>query len=440
MEPLSIGMTAKILLFAVSVALCALFSFLETSITALRLFKLKELAQTTGSYQTLFQALEKNPTHLLTTILIASNLTDVTAVTAGNMVMDEMFQSLPASIGFFLSIFITSTILLICEILPKTIAKAYGEKLFGSTLWITNLTFYSLYPLVMVVNKFTNYLVYKVSSKNPEDEEFVTSEKEIQFLIDYINEKGLIEPEKTSMLKSVFELGTTPVRDIMVPATSMIAINADTTVRQAQLLFAKHQFSRFPVYEENLDNIIGMLHLKDIFSNFLRGESDDKPIRDMLRPILFIPESVKVNQLLKEFKAKSMHIGMVINEYGGITGLVTLEDVLEEIVGEIRDEYETVKEKIVPLKQGGWLVDATIELNQLKVVLNTTFETEGALTLGGFLTERMQRLPKKGERFIYHNYVFQVQQASQKRVFQVLVFPDKGNELLENSLQINPKE
>ncbi len=431
MDPISISLTAKILFFAVAVAFCALFSFLETSITALRLFNLKELAQTTSNYQKLFQALEKNPTHLLTTILIAGNLADVTAVTFGNLAMEELFQSLPASIGFFLSIFITTAILLVCEIIPKNAAKAYGERLFGSTLWVTNLTFYALYPLVMVVNRGINFVVYQISKENPEDAEFVTSEKEIQFLIDYITDKGLIEPAKTSMLKSVFELGTTPVRNIMVPATSMVALNADLTLKQAQPILERHQFSRFPVFNDSIDNIIGMLHLKDVFSLYLKDNSalQDKPLRTMLRPILFIPDSLKVNALLERFKKERVHIAVVMNEYGGVIGLVTLEDVLEEIVGEIRDEYESVKEKIVALKQGGWLADASIELDQLSEFLKTPFETDHALTLGGFLTERLQRVPKKSEYLVYRNFIFQVQQANQKRVFQVLILPDQGQEV-----------
>ncbi len=421
MEFIDSSFYTNLILFCVSIGVCALFSFLETSITALRLFKLKELSQTTGRYQPLFQALEKNPNRLLNTILIANNLADVTAATLGTVTMEKLFSNLPGSIGFSLGICLTTAILLIFgEVLPKNIAKTYGEKLFGSTLWITNLMFYALYPFVTILVKLSDFIIYKVSGAKPHDGEFITSEKEIQFLIDYINEKGLMEPEKTSMLKSIFELGTTPVKEIMVPSTSTILINADTSIKEAHNIFTKYQFSRFPVYEGNDDNIIGMLHLKDLFA--LLSKNIEKPVKEIVRPILFIPESIKVNQLLKEFKDQHMHIAMVINEYGAIVGLVTLEDVLEEIVGEIRDEYEAVTEKVIVLKQGGWLVDATIELEQLSKLLHISFERETALTLGGFLAERLQHLPKKGERLTYKHYIFQVQQANQKQVLQVLVF------------------
>jgi CBS domain containing-hemolysin-like protein len=432
MEPLGdSSLLTNGLLFLISLGFCALLSFLETSITALRLFKLKEMSHTAGRYQELFQSLEKNPNRLLNTILIAGNLADVTAATFGSMTTEILFAQLPGTIGFSLGIFlVTATLLIFGEILPKNVAKVYGERLFGSTLWITNIFFYALYPFTTLLIGIADYIMYSFAGQQPEHAEYVTSEKEIQFLIDYINEKGLIEPDKTSMLKSIFELGTTQVKEIMVPGPSVISISAQLTMKEALAFFTKYQFSRFPVYEGTPDNVIGMLHLKDVFMVFSRDE--EKSVKDILRPILFIPENLKVNQLLREFKAQHMHIAIVINEFGSNVGLVTLEDVLEEIVGEIRDEYEAVTEKIIPLKNGGWLVDASIELEQLSKLLNIYFEREAAFTLGGFLTERVQHLPKKGERITYKNYTFQIQQASAKRVFQVLVFEANSQSPIEN--------
>lgn len=421
-------------LFFGALAFCALFSFLETSITALRLFQLKELAQTTGRYRQIFESLEQNPNRLLNTILIASNLADVTAATLGSIVMEQLFAGLPGTIGFSLGIFVTTALLLIFgEIVPKNVARLYGERLFASTLWITNLVFYALYPFVTLLVKLADGLVYVVSGQAPaETSEFITSEKEIQFLIDYIKEKGLMEPEKTAMLKSVFELGITPVKEIMVPTPSIIMIDAQTPVTSMYTIYGKYPFSRFPVFEDNRENVIGMLHLKDLFGPLSRTNEAVPTIKELIRPILFIPENVKVNQLLREFRHQHMHIAMVINEFGSIIGLVTLEDVLEEIVGEIRDEYEAVTEKAIALKQGGWLVDASIELDQLAALLGISFERESALTLGGFLTERLQHLPKKGERLSYKHFTFQVQQASSKRVFQVLVFNEQSPPAIES--------
>ena len=235
------------------------------------------------------------------------------------------------------------------------------------------------------------------------------------------------------MIRSIFDLGTTPVREIMVPATSIVSIEVRPH-EEALVALIRYQFSRLPTYVDAPENIIGMLHLKDLCALLTTGQ--DKPLRDIIRPILFIPETIKVNQLLKEFKHQNMHIAMVINEYGSIIGLVTLEDVLEEIVGEIRDEYESVPQKIINLKPGSWLADSSIELKDLAPMLDISFETESSQTLGGFLNEQFQHLPKKGERLVYKTYCFQIQQAGAKRVLQVLIVKEFIKELAHNPINI----
>lgn len=408
--------------FVLSLVICALLSFLETSITAMRLFNINELAQRTGGYRELFKTLEQNQHRVLTAIIIAINLVDVIAATLSTQLMEYLFSGLPGTIGFSLGVGITTAlILLFGEIIPKNIAKVYGMRILPSMLWLVNIMYFIMSPLVSLLVKTTDYLLYKISGiPTSEATDSMVSEKEVRFMIDYITEKGIITPEKTSMLKSIFALSSKTVEDIMVPATSVISIAAENPLTEALKLFRIHQFSRFPVFEGTPDNVIGMLHLKDLFVAMANDEQ--RPLKDLVRPILFVPETVRVNQLLSEFKHQNMHIAMVLDEYGGIVGLVTLEDVLEEIVGEIRDEYEEILEKAVQIKPGHWLVDASIELEKLEPLLSITFETEDALTLGGFLIEQLQHIPHKGERVFYKGHTFQVQQASPKRVAQVLVF------------------
>lgn len=407
--------------FVLSLFACALFSFLETSITALRLFKLKELASTTSRYQSLFNTLEKNPHQVLITILIASSISNVTAAALITNIMENIFARLQLSsgLGFSLGIGIaTTTILIFGEIIPKNVAKVHGEKLFKSTLWITNVVFYILYPLVNLLIKVSTALITLMGGTT-EPSESVTSEHEIRFLIDYINEKGLMEREKTEMLQSIFKMGSKPVREIMIPAIDIIMIEAKTDLKKALEVFSKYQFSRLPVYENNIDNIIGMVHQKDIFVLISKG--DEKVLKDIVRPILFVPESMKINQLLREFRNQHKHIAIVLNEYGIITGLVTLEDVLEEIVGEIHDEYEANAEKISEIDHNSWSADGSIDLETLSKVLGITFQVEDVFTLGGFLTSQLQHLPQIGESLLYKNHLFTVKQASQKRVSEVSI-------------------
>ncbi len=422
MEPPSI-LQSNLVFLLISLAFCALFSFIETAVTALRLFKLKEMAQGTSKYRALFHVFEHNPNRILISILIAYNLANVLASVFSNEVMESISKALNISerLGFAIGILLTSTIILLTDLIPKNIATIHGDRLFRSTLWITNIIYYVFYPFVTFLSRFTDWATKLVGGSSiKETADAVASEQEIKFLINYINEKGLMERHKTAMLKSIFELGTTPIKDIMVPETSIISINCNSTQKETLDLFSKYQFTRLPVYEEKTDNIIGMVHQKDFFQ--LLSKNEDRPLKDIVRPIMFVPESAKVLRVLKEFREQRMHIAMVLNEFGGITGLVTLEDVIEEIVGEISDEYEAVSEKIIPLKSGGYLVDASIDLEELGSHLGIEFEAEDALTLGGFLIEQLERVPKTGEKLDYKNYHFKIQQATPKRVLQVLIF------------------
>ncbi len=418
--------TLQLSYFGISLLLCALFSFLETSITALRLFNLNELTKSTGGYKTLLTALEKEPQRVLISILIANNIANVTAAALITHVMEEIFAKLHLSegLGFSLGIAIaTGTILIIGEVIPKNVAQSHGQRLFKSTLWFTSIIYFLMYPVVVVLFALTNFITGLLREKGEGQQQAIASEKEIQFLIDYINKQGKMDTDKSQMLHSIFELGHTTVEEIMVPEADVVTLNVSSSLNDALDMFSKYHFSRLPVYERKPDNIIGMVHQKDVFLMLSKGEK--KPLKDLVRPISFVPESMKVNQLLRQFKQQRRHIAMVLNEYGSIIGLVTLEDAIEEIVGDISDEHESVAEHIIPLERGGWLVYAGVDLDELELLLNIRFDTEDAVTLGGFLIEQLQHLPKKGERLTYKSYVFQIQKSTEKRIVQVLIFKEK---------------
>jgi putative hemolysin len=409
--------------FCVALVVRAIFSFLETSITALRLFKLKELAQQLSEYDALFQALEKNPHSVLMTILIANSVTDVIAAALSTQITEIVSARLGLSsgLGFSIGIGIASiAIIVFGEIIPKNLARRRGEEIFHYLLGLINFMFRIMHPITSLLVKFTNFIAELLSGKRQAtDGDWVSSEKEVRFMIDYIHQKGLIDPDKTAMLKNIFELEHTYVREVMIPATDVISISANTSIQGTLDVFLKYHYTRLPVYEGDSDNVIGMVHQKDIFE--LLTKTEHKELKEIIRPIMFIPESVKVSQLLQEFRVQQMHIAIVLNEHGSVTGLITLEDALEEIVGDISDEHEAAANHIVPLKQGGWLVNASMPLEELARYFSLQFETESSVTLGGFLAEKLQHVPKKGEKVIYKNLVFQVQKASHKRVRQVLI-------------------
>ena len=412
--PFSIG------LFFIMLFLVGMFAFLETAFTALRLFKLKELEASVIRYKFLFSCWEKNPQRILITILIANNFAHVLCSVLITYIMGSLFGGVGLMIGVMTA---TVTILVFGDIFPKTLARTHHENLFARSLWLINLLVRLFYPIVTGLLKFAEYCFSKLGGAHILEAHDSISEKEIEFLIDYSDEKGIMESEKTVMLQNIFGLGQTAVSKIMIPEADMVLLDVNSTMDEAMTALSKFRYSRLPVYEGKEDNVIGIIYHKDVFHVISTGEK--KTLRDIVRPVLFIPETKKSNQLLSEFLKKRMHMAIVIDEYGGIVGLITLEDLIEEIVGEISDEHEKIHTGIVSLEQGGWLVDAGISLQKLEDLLKVKFIVEDSVTLAGFLAEKLQHLPKKGDRITYEGYCFQVQQAGSRRVFQVLVFEDK---------------
>lgn len=426
MEPYQLNqLIAPSFLLCIALVIRATLSFLETSITALRLFRLKELAHTTTQYLPLLQTLEKNPQRVLITIIVANSFVDVTAASLATFIMSTIFARLGFSsgIGFTLGITLASLgIVVFGEILPKSFAKVRSEQAFRSVLWLINCIYYTLYPFVIILVKFSDYVIFKIGGQDAleSSSQWISSEREIQFLINYIHEKGLLELEKREMLQNVFELGSTPIKEVMIPGKKIISLAINTQIEKVYEFFSEHSYTRIPIYENNHDNIIGMVHQKDLFIMFSKGEK--RLLREMLRPIMFVPESMKVIQLLGKFREKQMHIAIVINEHDILTGLVTLEDLIEEIVGEISDEHESTVGKIMPMGEDEWLVDATITLDDLGKFLDIAFVTENSVSLAGFLTELLEHIPQKDEEVTYKNFLFQVQKATALHVQFVHIY------------------
>jgi putative hemolysin len=411
------SLLVQVILFFIALMAAALFAFLETAFTALRLFKLKELEASVAKYSSLFSSWEKNPQRILITILIANNFFHVLASVLISNVMEHYLGTFGLAIGVAIA---TAMILIFGDIIPKSFAKTHHEKLFSSLLWLLNFLHQFFYPFVSVLLRIAEYFFTSLGGSHVLEKQDVVSEKEIEFLIDYSDRKGLMEAEKTEMLQNVFSLGQTVVREIMIPKTDMVLLDVNAPFSKAIELFFKARYSRVPVYEVSTDNIIGIIYQKDLFDLVYRTES--KPLKELVRPVLFVPETQKVNQLLNDFLKKHIHMAIVIDEYGSVAGLATLEDIIEEIVGEIVDEHEKINTDIVQLERGGWIIDAGTSLEKIEDLLGVKIVAGNSVTLGGFLAEKLQHLPRKGERVFYEGFYFQIQQASARRVFQVLVF------------------
>lgn len=428
METLESSILGEVGGLAVALVATALFSFIETSVTALKYFELKEIGKRNPRYKGLIHLLEHNPRVILITILIGASLANTTAAALASILIEDLFVSLNFSAGVGLSIGVgTASLLLMIfgEIIPKNFARTHGSSLVESFLWFLQLVYLLCYPLVTLLNRFSNVIIDIMTVGTPQRQEHITSEQEVEFLIEYINENKLMEPQKSAMLRNILRLGNTTVNDILVPEHIMVTISADTSLREAFKTFAKCQFSRLPVYEGEKENIIGIMYQKDIIMHVIaESDIDAMKVRDVVRPVLFVPQSLKVNQLLRDFREKQLHMAIVLTERGDIAGLVTLEDALEEIVGEINDEHEPIVSKIEPLQENEWLLDATIELDDLQSLLGIEFKDTKSVTLGGFMTEQLQHLPQVDELLVYEGYSFKIHKISPKQVLQVLVWKE----------------
>ncbi|NBV40467.1 HlyC/CorC family transporter [bacterium] len=434
LDPLPVDL----ILFFVSLIICGLFAFIETSITAMRLFKLKEIASTTKGYTKLFYTLEHKPQVLLITILIMTTLASTTWAVISERFFRELLvkiqipESLAALIGIALSTIIMS---IFGEIIPKSIAQSKGGTTFTSTLWIVNVFFYMLSPLAHLLNKIAQYL-----SKQSEDENNIT-EREIQFLISHIQEKGMMEHEKTEMLQNIFRMGETHVKEILIPKNDVVSLNIENSIDGLLDMFMESKFSRFPVYQDNPENIVGIVYLKDLFLALKNKENKNQiTLKSLVRPIIFVPDSLRVSEVLKEFRRQKIHMGVVLDEYGSTIGIVTLEDALEEIVGDIDDEHEVRQhgKKITPLPdQKGWIASAAVDLDKIEHILKINFHAETAVTLGGFITEHLQRLPQKNEKIFYKDFCFEITNVNDKRILEIMI--TKCNDLDQCTTHNHPE-
>jgi CBS domain containing-hemolysin-like protein len=245
-------------------------------------------------------------------------------------------------------------------------------------------------------------------------------EKDIQELIDQGEEQGLLTPEQGEMIQSIFEFKDTVVREVMVPRTEMLSVSDEVTIQAVIHLTMEHGHSRLPIYRENQDNIVGLLHVKDLLPYW--NLPPEQPIpAEIIRPPTFVPETKKIVQLFKELKAEKVHMAVVLDEYGGTAGLVTMEDIIEEIIGEIEDEYDRREPRLKALGEGRVEVDARLEIEELETYFNLEIEEKDFESVGGLIIHLLGRVPKTGEKIYFQDLEMTIQDADNRRIRRVLV-------------------
>ena len=255
---------------------------------------------------------------------------------------------------------------------------------------------------------------------------------EIQQVIDESEERGLITPDEGDMIEGIFDLKQTVAREIMIPRTHVVAVPQESSREHVLKTIIESGHSRIPVYNENLDHIVGILTAKDLLPLWLRGE-EDIDISGICRPPFFVPETRAIKDLLNELREKNYQMAVIVDEYGGTSGIVTIEDIVEEIIGEIRDEHDMEEEPFLTQQDGSVLVSARVGLDDFEERFEISLPRDGYDTLGGFITHFLGRVPEKGEEISYGGFRMLVHGGDQKRITRVLVVPADEDKLQDTS-------
>jgi putative hemolysin len=413
----------KILIFFVFLLLSGLFSSTETAFTAINRIRLKGQFEKEKPKQTEdVERLLENPSKLITAILIGNNFCNVACSALGTTIIIDLFYQLNISnlaiIMPTITVIVTVLLLIFGEITPKTLALKEPERFAVFSSKFISPFLIILYPIIMIFDAF-NRLINRLFKTSAEFSSKSLSIDELKLMLDISHDDGIIESEKNKMLTNVFEFSDTIVREIMTPRTDAFCISDKENVQNAIHLIITEGHSRIPVYEDKMDNIIGIIYAKDLLNVPI---SDGAPnVRKFMREAVFIPEYKPVEGLLQQMKKSKHHMAIVVDEHGGMSGIVTLEDIIEEILGEIQDEYDQdEKTEFIEVAPNKYDVDAKINIGDLEDILNIEFpEDEDYDTLGGLVLSIHGSIPAKNETVHYKNLSILVKEIKKRRILRL---------------------
>jgi gliding motility-associated protein GldE len=405
------------LIFFILLSLSALFSASETAFTALNKARVRKLKDAKVKGSALVEKLIEDPQRLLSTLLLGNNLVNVLIASLATKLATDYFGN--AGIGIATGT-ATFFIIIFGEITPKNYAVRHAERvaLFAAPL-IAGLS-YILYPLARILVILSNGILKIFGLEIIKGQPFLTPE-EIKAIVAIGEEEGVLEEEERKMIHSILEFGDTIVKEIMVPRTEIVALPETATIKDALEVALKEGYSRIPVYSGNVDNIVGILYIKDLIAFLKRGKLDLK-IKEIMRQPFFVPETKRVDDLLREFQKNKTHMAIVLDEYGGTAGLVTLEDVLEEIVGEIFDEYDFKEEaRLEQVAVNEWIADGKLDIDAIEEYFGIEITEEETETLGGFVSSLLGHVPSVGEKCVFDGLELEVISVANRRVDKVKI-------------------
>ncbi len=422
-------MSVAIFVVLLCLALSGFFSATETALTSLSNIKTKHLRESHGRVGRVLDLWIDSPNKVLAAILIGNTLVNVFVAIYLDHVSSKVFGAELSP--FTVSIFMTVLIVLFGEILPKTFAKSYATTLAIPLLFVFRVFYWLLIPLTTLSSWFLRGVTFLLIRKDLKSDPQIT-EEEIEFLINVGEQEGVLEDSKHGMLSGVFELGDTIVREIMVHRIDMTALPLTASIVEAADIFRDTGLSRIPVFDDRIDNIVGVIHSKDVLF-FLKKHREDPAywegrIGEIKREAMFVPESKPVDQLFQDLRRHKQHMAIALDEYGGTSGLVTMEDIFEEIVGEVRDEFDNEEDAIRPTQvPNQYLVECKIHIDDFCEFFDLEVETlvEGNQageydTIGGLILYHFGQIPKTGDKLSVGRMTLEIVEVSKRRVRRAL--------------------
>jgi len=444
LQIVSLGIPGSLLLVGVLVLLNAFFAMAEIALVSVRKTRIRQLVEEGLPRARTVQKLLEDPTRFLATVQIGVTLVGFFASAVGAVTLavplGDLFKRVPIGViagnaNAIAVIIVTLVIgylsLVIGEISPKSLALQHAERI---ALWSAGplmLLSYLTSPLVKLITWSSNALV-KPFGGTASFAPPILTEEELKMLVEAGEEEGVLEEEEKEMIHSIFEFTDTVARKVMVPRTDIRAVEVNSTIDELLDVIMKAGHSRIPVYEENIDNILGIVHAKDLL-RALHENGREVTIRELMRPPYVIPENKKVDELLAEFKRSKIQMAIVVDEYGGTAGLVTVEDLLEEIVGDIMDEYDVEEPLIEIIDEKTVIVDARTPIDEINEQMDLALPEEEFDTIGGLVFGLFGKQPQQGERIEYDTVDFVVEKTDGRRIEKVKIVKREDRTLLEQA-------
>jgi CBS domain containing-hemolysin-like protein len=413
----------ELVLLAALIAFAAFLAAAETSLTAMNKVRVRRLMEERVRGARTLDALLDQPNRFLAVILLLTLLSHLGASSLASLVAEEYLTGV-ISLGLITTITTVGMavlIFIVAEVTPKAFGIQNPDRVATGVAKPVSALTRVFFPMTRLFVAISNVVIRLFGGKTTSEGPFVT-EEEIKSIVAFGEEEGVIEEEEKDMIQSIFEFGDTIVREVMVPRTDMQGLDKNIGAEDALKAIEETGHSRIPLFEESLDNIVGMLYAKDLLIA-LGANGKRKAIKplNLARKVHFVPETKKVSQLLREMRNEKMHIAIVVDEYGGTAGLVTIEDLIEEIVGEIFDEYDQAEPMIETIAENKVRVNARLSLDEVNEHLGVNLVDPGVDSVGGFMIDLAGHIPTVGETVEYENLRLTVEKAGRRRISMILI-------------------